>query len=240
MSWSPTSDLSVLFFNFEHSIQTFLCYLLKLWNFSFWMQSRININDFDYDWEVQMLRYIVWNILITFYNFIRLINCSKSILQLNQKIYKYICDQQTLGIYQNASRWIKNFQNFPFWMKATLFQTRPIYGLAIGLQQRQDINKDNTSFSLSITIWDTSEGYLLQIQWNQRHQKSHKQKRWWAPLNLLNLLTLTIDELKLVSLLMSCHCSALRKMTIWQTEPATDLAIHVSKEYKVERFASLQ
>ena len=119
--------------------------------------------------------YFLYNYYITF---IRLINCSKSILQLNQKIYKYICDQQTLGIYQNASRWSKNFQNFPFWMKATLFQTRPIYGLAIGLQQRQDINKDNTSFSLSITIWDTSEGYLLQIQWNQRHLKSHKQKRW--------------------------------------------------------------
>ena len=123
---SNFTDFSVLFFNFEHNLQTFLCYLLKLWNFSFWMQSRININDFDYHWEVQMLRYIVWNILITFYNFIRLINCWKSILQLNQKIYKYICDQQTLGIYQNASRWIKNFQNFPFWKKAALFQTRPM------------------------------------------------------------------------------------------------------------------
>ena len=176
--------------------------------------------------------YFLYNYYITF---IRLINCSKSILQLNKKIYKYMCDQQTLGIYQNASRWIKNFQNFPFWMKATLFQTRPIYGLAIGLQQMQDINKDNTSFSLSITIWDTSEGYLLQIQWNQRHQKSHKQKRWWAPLNLLNLLTLTIDELKLVSLLMSCHCSALRKMTIWQTEPATDLAIQKNTKSKDSR-----
>ena len=59
---------------------------------------------------------------------------------------------------------LKISKNFPFWKKAALFQTRPIYGLAIGLQQRQDINKDNTSFSLSITIWDTSEGYLLQIQ----------------------------------------------------------------------------
>ena len=99
-------------------------------------KSKINTKDFDCYWEVQMFWYMVWNILITFYN---LINCSKSILQFNQKIYKYICDQQTLEIYQNAPRWIQTFKYFlgchPFWKRA--------HGLVSGLWHWKSSQFDN-------------------------------------------------------------------------------------------------
>ena len=91
-----------------------------------------------------MFWYMVWNILITFYN---LINCSKSILQFNQKIYKYICDQQTLEIYQNAPIWIQTFKNFlgchPFWKRAhglvscLAFGIEKVHNLTISRNQNQ-------------------------------------------------------------------------------------------------------
>ena len=118
-----------------------------------------------------------------FYNFYQLFKINSS---ENMQIYLRSIDSWNITRMRRDE--LKNSKI----KRAALFQTRP---MALHLAFSRGKTSAKTTLVSVYQLQFGTPGIhlmsLLQIQWNQRHKQWHIQKRWrwWAPLNLLNLLT---------------------------------------------------
>ena len=153
---------------------------MELWNFLFWTHLILNTSMTSIIIEKSKCCDSWYEIFDNFYQLFK-INSAENMQMYLRSIDSWNITRMRRDELKNSK--IK---------RAALFQTRP---MALHLAfSRGKTSAKTTLVSVYQLQFGTPRIHLmslLQIQWNQRHKQWHIQKRWrwWAPLNLLNLLT---------------------------------------------------